>query len=174
VNNYYVVRDEPPPPLYERPDLYRSPFRLHIGPSAVTTGRGLGMGLGVAGDFGRGSVGLRLAATWLRGEPGSEGSRIGDGLSQYTGELTLDLYKRGPVHPIFALGFGLARVSRGDTAGSIGIGTARLGIEYALGLDDADVRIGLGVMGVLPGPADRQVSDVKGYFLTGASIGIGF
>jgi hypothetical protein len=69
---------------------------------------------------------------------------------------------------------GIAHVSRGDTSGDIGIGTARFGIEYALNLDDTDVRLGAGVTGVLPGPSDREVSDVRGYALIGASLGIGF
>jgi hypothetical protein len=171
-----IASDEPPPPRYE-PELYRSPFRLLLGPMGATTGRSMGFGMGVAADFGRDSVGFRLAASWLRGESqGSalDASPIGDGLAQYTGELTLDFHKQGPVHPIFGLGFGLAHVSRGDQAGNIGIGTARLGLEYALAFDGADVRLGAGVTGALPGPSDREVADVKGYALVGATIGMGF
>jgi hypothetical protein len=161
-----VASDEPPD---EQP--YRAPVRFHLGPMGATTGRGLGLGLGVAADMGRGSVGFRAAAAWMRGEPsGTDTSTIADGLSQYTGELTLDLRKRGPWHPLLGVGFGVARVNRG----TLGIGTARLGLEYALGLDDADVRFGAGVTGVLPGPADREVQDVKGWALVGATVGIGF
>jgi hypothetical protein len=144
----------------------------------LTTGRGLGLGMGVAADFGRGAVGFRLAASWMRGEGSSSTayvpSPLADGLSQYTGELTLDFHKRGPVHPVFGLGMGIAHVSRGDASGDIGIGTARFGIEYAMNLDDTDVRLGAGVTGVLPGPSDREVSDVHGYALVGASLAIGF
>jgi hypothetical protein len=156
-------------------ESYRSPVRFHLGPMGATTGRGLGLGLGVAADMGRGSVGFRLAAAWVRGEPaGADASTIADGLSQYTGELTLDLRKRGPWHPLLGVGFGVARVNRGDAGGYLGVGTARLGLEYALGLDDADVRFGAGITGVLPGPADREVQDVKGWALAGATVGIGF
>jgi hypothetical protein len=168
-----VASDTPFEPPDEQP--YRSPVRFHLGPVGATTGRGLGLGLGVAADMGRGSVGFRLAAAWMRGEPsGTETSPIGDGLSQYTGELTLDLRKRGPWHPLFGVGFGVARVNRGDSGGTLGVGTARLGLEYALALDDADVRFGAGVTGVLPGPAERDVQDVKGWALVGATVGIGF
>jgi hypothetical protein len=173
-----VAVDDPPP--YEEPEPYRSPLRLHLGPMGLTTGRSMGLGLGLAADFGRGSVGVRLAAAWMRGEPSSSdpsvaASPLGGGLSQYTGELTLDLHKRGPIHPVFGLGLGVARASRADgVSGTMGIGTARFGLEYALALDDADVRIGAGITGVLPGPADREVEDTKGYALVGASIGIGF
>jgi len=165
-----AMRDEPP-----SEELYRSPMRLDLGPVGATTGRGLAPGLGVAADFGRGTVGVRLAAAWLRGESaGADPSPIGSGLAQYTGELTLDLRKRGPFHPVLGLGFGLARVARDGSSGSLGIGTARLGLEYALAVEDADVRIGCGVTGVLPGPADASVQDVKGWALVGANLGVGF
>ncbi len=172
------VYDAPPPPVAvdpPEPEVYRSPMRLHIGPVGATTGRGFAPGLGLAADFGRGTVGFRLAAAWMRGEPsGTDASPIGEGLSQYTGELTLDLHKRGPWHPVLGVGFGLARATRGDSGGNMGIGTARLGLEYSLGLDDADVRFGAGLMGVLPGPVDQNVEDVKGWALAGVSVGIGF
>jgi hypothetical protein len=151
---------------------------LQLGPFGATTGRGLAPGLGVAADFGRGTVGVRLAAAWLRGESsgdaGSDPSPIGSGLAQYTGEMTLDLRKRGPFHPVLGIGFGLARIGRDGGAGNLGIGTARIGLEYALAVEDADVRLGAGVTGVLPGPADASVQDVKGWALVGATIGVGF
>ena len=159
-------------------ELYRAPFRLHLGPMGVTTGRSVGAGLGLAADFGSGSVGFRMAAAWLRGEPSGgssfELSPLSEGLAQYTGEVTIDFHKRGPVHPVFGLGLGVAHINRGDGAGNLGIGTARLGLEYAIPLDDADVRLGAGLTGVLPGPADREVADVRGYALIGASLGVGF
>jgi len=167
-----LARPEPPP------ELYRSPMRLELGPVAATTGRGIAPGLGVAADFGRGTVGIRLAAAWLRGEPGSGAdalpSPIAGGLAQYTGELTLDLTKRGPLHPVIGIGFGLAHVSGSGSSGNLGIGTARLGLEYALSVEDADVRIGGGVVGILPGPADTSVQDVKGWALAGLSLAVGF
>ena len=178
-----IVSDSPPLPPpdadegREGRELYRSPLRLSLGPAGLTTGRSMGAGVGVAADFGRGSVGFRLAATWVRGEasPGSASlSPVADGLAQYTGELTLDLHKRGPLHPVFGLGFGLAKVNRGDGSGALGIGTARLALEYALALDDADARIGVGVTGVLPGPSDRDTQDVRAYALVGAHLSIGF
>lgn len=158
-----------------RPELYRSPMRLHLGPSGVTTGQSLGMGLGLAADFGRGSVGFRLAAAWLRGEPGDPSkTTLADGLSQYTGEVTLDFNKRGPWHPVLGVGAGVARVGRGDSGGFIGVGTAGLRLEYALLFDDADVRLAVGAQGVMAGPSDREVRDVRSYALFGASLGIGF
>jgi hypothetical protein len=165
---------EAPPP----PDPYRSPVRFQVGPAAVTTGRNLGLGLGVGADFGTGTVGVRLAAAWLRGDARAgdtnEPSPLGSSLGQYTGELTIDLHKRGPLHPLFGLGFGLLHVDGPLGGGSTAIGTARLGVEYSLGLEDADVRLGAGVTGVLPGPTSQALADMHGYALAGAGVSIGF
>ncbi len=172
-----VIPDEPPVPYVPPPpERYRSPLRLSVGPAGVTTGQNLGLGLGVGADFGTGTVGARLAAAWLRGDPqaAADGNALGTSLAQYTGELTIDLHKHGPVHPIFGLGFGLVHVNEPTGSGSAGIGTARLGIEYALGLDDADVRLGGSLLGALPGPADREVQDLRGYAMVQAGISIGF
>ncbi len=170
-------RFEDPPPSH---DIYRSPFRLNVGPVAATSGRGLGLGVGVAADFGTGTVGARIAGAWARGEnssdsqsPSNQGD-LGTGLGQYTGELTLDFHKRGPVHPVFGVGFGLAHIQNAAGGGNAGIGIARLGVEYSLGLEDADVRLGAGVTGVLAGPEDKEVENLRGYALVGGQIAIGF
>jgi hypothetical protein len=169
---------EPPPPVphdYEPPRndwRVSSPVRLSIGGVGVTTGRSVGPGLGIGLDAGRGSLGFRLSAAWLRHEP--DGSPISGPLSQYTGELTLDLNHRGPWHPIVGIGFGVAYLSRADQSGYLGVGTGRLALEYALGLDDVDVRVGAGIMGVMPGPTDREVQDVRGYALVATHLAIGF
>lgn len=179
-----VVHDDPPPPPQQWVDttplpheVYRSPFRLSVGPSGVTTGRGLGMGLSLAGDFGTGTVGARIAAMWLHGEP-QGGSPVmpasGTSMGQYTAELVLDLHKAGPVHPLFGLGFGLLHVAKNDVSGDAAIGTARLGLEYALGIEDADVRLGLSVLGAMPGVSDRELADLRAYGMVNASIAIGF
>ncbi len=176
-----VGRSEPPPPVEERPperfdDRLDSALRLHVGPIAATTGRGLGLGLGLAADFGRGTLGFRLDADWTRGEPsGGQPSPIAGGVSQYTGQLTLNFARHAALHPIAGVGFGYARVDHGGgIAGDMGIGTASLALEYALAFDDADVRFALGVTGALPGPADRVVSDVPGWAIVGATLGVGF
>ena len=184
-----IVTDPPPPPpsdpdrpIYVEPDApreyYRAPVRLQLGPVGVTTGRGLGMGLGAAADFGTGTVGARISAAWTRGELHDDGAaqvaELGSGLAQYTGELTLDFHKRGPVHPVFGMGFGLAHVSHPQGSGNAGIGTVRLGLEYALGLEDADVRLGAGVTGALAGPSEREADALHGYALVGGTLAIGF
>lgn len=161
----------------DRREVHRAPFRLQLGPQGITTGKGFGLGVGVGADFGTGSVGGRLAASWLRGE-GTSGSGAvtptGDSIGIYSGEVTLDLHKRGPVHPVIGMGFGVLHVSRPDASGVAGVGTGRLGLDYSLGLDDADVRIGASVTGGLIGPIDADVKDLRAYALLGTHLAIGF
>jgi len=185
---------ENPPPQQSRPiavedssrfgndfrdprELHRAPFRLQLGPQGVTTGKGLGIGVGIGADFGSGSVGGRLAASWLRGEgTNSNGTSTatGDSIGIYTGEVTLDLHKRGPLHPVVGMGVGFLHVSRPDASGVAGVGTGRLGLEYSLGLEDADVRVGTSVTGGLIGPIDTDVKDLRAYALVGVHLAIGF
>jgi hypothetical protein len=143
----------------------------------ITTGRGFGLGVGLGADFGTGSVGGRLSAAWLRGEGTRADGTIaptGDAVGQYGGELTLDLHRRGPVHPVIGMGAALLHVSRPDTSGYAGVGTGRFALEYALGLEDADVRIGGSITGGLVGPVDSDVKDLRAYALVGAHLAIGF
>ncbi len=165
-------------PDVRRRDLHRSSFRLQLGPSTVTTGSGLGLGVGVGADIGSGSVGGRLSAGWMRGE-GTKGdgtsTATGDLFSHYGGEITLDFLKRGPWHPVLGMGGALVHVSRPDkNSGFAGAGTARVGLEYALGLEDADVRIGASATGALVGPVDDEIKDLRGFALVSAHLAIGF
>lgn len=162
--------------IAQPPEIRRAPLRLALGPMGVTTGKGFGLGVGIAADFGAGSVGGRLSAAWMRGEGISDGrvTPTGDSIGQYTAEITLDPVKRGQIHPIIGMGAGVLHVSRPDASGYAGVGTGRLGVEYALGLDDADVRIGGSVTGGLVGPVDDDVKDLRAYCLVGAHLAIGF
>ena len=180
---------EPPPPQPEHvraddgfiakdPELYRSFLRLTLGPTALTTGKGLGYGVGLGADFGVNSVGARLSAAWLRGEGKNDNGTstpTGDAIGLYSGEITLDLNKRGRIHPIIGMGVGLLHASRTDNqSGFAGMGTGRFAVEYALGLDDADVRIGANVTGGLVGPIDDEIKGLRGFVQGGAHLAIGF
>ena len=55
-----------------------------------------------------------------------------------------------------------------------GMGTGRFAVEYALGFDDADVRIGASVTGGVIGPVDSEIKDLRAYALTGVHFAIGF
>ncbi len=180
----YATPPEPPGRAVDEgviardPELRRSSFRLALGPSGITTGKGVGAGVGIGADIGTGSVGGRVSATWLRGEGKSDGgssSATGSGVAQYAGEITLDLHKSGPIHPVVGMGVAVLHVSRTDgKSGFGGVGTGRVAIEYALGLDDADVRLGASVTGGLVGPVDDDVKDLRAYVLPGVQVAIGF
>lgn len=171
-----IAVDDPALASVATSELRRSSFRLELGPAGITTGKGFGVGVGIGMSFGVGSVGGRLSAAWTRGEGTSHGASTttGDAVGQYAGEITLDLLKRGPVHPLVGMGIGLVHVSRTDASGFAGVGTGRLGVEYALGFDDADVRLGADVTGGLVGPVDEDLEDLRAYALAGAHIAIGF
>jgi hypothetical protein len=164
--------------IVHEPELRRSPFRLALGPAAITSGKSFGMGVGLAADFGTGSVGGRLSASWLRGEGKTDAGAstpTGDAVGHYAGEITLDLHKRGPFHSLVGMGAGFMHVSRSDgQSGFAGMGTGRSALEYALGLDDADVRLGTSVTGGVIGPVDREVRDLRAYALADVHLAIGF
>jgi len=181
--------DPPPPPrrvvvvsqddafLAREPELKRSVVRFELGPVGLTSGKGFGYGLEAGLSVGTGSVGGRFYGAWMRGEGGDDnhrGAATGETLGQYGGELTLDLHKRGPWHPVVAMGVAFVHVGKPDGSGNAGVGTARLGIEYALNLDDADVRFGLGVQGGLVGPRDDEIKDLRAYALGGLHAAVGF
>lgn len=177
-----VVRDETPQPqiIEERAeklpsDPYRSPFRLTVGPAAITTGEGIGPGLFAAVDFGSGIVGFRLSGAWFRGEaPDDAGATLGSRAGLYSGELTLDLHETGPLHMVLGLGLGALNVGKPgvDAWGLSGI--TRMGFEYALALRDADVRFGAGLTGGLIGPADSAISGANVFAMANATFSIGF
>ncbi len=164
--------------IAREPELRRAPFRLTLGPMGITTGRSLGFGVGVGADFGTGSVGGRISAAWLRGEGKNDDGTsrpTGDSVGHYTAEITLDFHKRGPVHPVLGMGAGFMHVSRPDNnSGFAGVGTGRFALEYALGLEDADVRVGASVTGGVIGPIDDEVKSLHAYALTGLHLAIGF
>jgi hypothetical protein len=164
--------------IAREPELRRSPFRLALGPTGITTGKGFGYGVGLGADFGTGSVGGRLSVAWLRGEGKNDNGTstpTGDAIGIYTGEITLDLHKHGPWHPVIGMGAGVIHVSRpDDKSGFAGVGTGRFALEYALGLEDADVRVGANVTGGLIGPVDDEIKGLHGYVQSGLHLAIGF
>ncbi|MBL8612216.1 MAG: hypothetical protein JNL38_33045 [Myxococcales bacterium] len=163
--------------IAREPELRRSVVRFELGPVGLTSGKGFGYGLQTGISLGTGSVGGRFYAAWMRGEGGDDnhrGAATGESLGQYGGELVLDLHKRGPWHPIVAMGVAFAHVGKPDGSGNAGLGTGRLGLEYALNLDDADVRFGIGVQGALVGPRDDEIKDLRAYAIGGLHAAVGF
>lgn len=178
-----VVHDDTPhPSIYEDhthelpKDPYRSPFRLTIGPAAITSGQGIGPGLLAAADFGTGPVGVRLSAAWFRGEsPDDPNARLGTSIGLYSGEVVLDLHRGGPLHPVLALGLGGLNVQKDQNVGGWAVaGIGRIGLEYALTIDEADVRIGAGLTGALLGPSDPALGNIRALAMMNATLSIGF
>jgi hypothetical protein len=176
-----VVRDDSPQPsIYETPhelpkDPYRSPFRLTIGPAAVTSGEGIGPGLFTAVDLGSGTVGVRILAAWFRSEsPDNPNARLGKTLGLYGAEAVLDLHKSGPIHPVLAVGLGAVDVGKAGGDGWAVAGLGRIGLEYALTFDDADVRFGAGVTGVLLAPQSDAIASANAFAMFNTTLSIGF
>jgi hypothetical protein len=164
--------DDPGPVIATEPERPRSAARVAVGPIGVTTGKGMGLGVGGALDLGKGSVGGRISAAWARGEPGG-GSLASESFSQYAGELVLDLKKSGPVHPLLGIGFGVIHAENAHGSGFAGVGLVRAGVEYALGFEETDVRLGLSATGGLVGPADHEIEDLRAHAVLGAHVAIG-
>lgn len=165
--------------IAQDPELYRSPFRVAVGPTGITTGHGFGYGVGLSTDIGTGVVGGRFSAAWLHGEGKNDNGTstpTGDSVGLYTGEITLDFHKKGPLHPYLGIGAGLLHASRTDSrSGFAGVGLSRFGLEYAFNFSgDADVRVGADLTGGLIGPADDEIKPLHAYVQTGIHIAIGF
>jgi len=178
-----VVHDDTPQPsifINETPhdlpkDPYRSPFRLTTGPAAVTSGQGIGPGLFTAIDLGTGTVGVRVLAAWFRSEsPDDPRARLGKTLGLYGAEAVLDLHKQGPLHPVLAVGLGAVDIGTTNGDGWAVAGLGRIGLEYALTLDDADVRFGAGITGVLLAPQSDMIASANAFAMFNTTLSIGF
>lgn len=156
-------------------DRERSPVRLTVGPQTTFTNQGAHFGALAGLDFGKERLGGRLSASWARGlsTPGS-----GASVSQFGGELTLDVAKRGLLHPVFGLGLALLYVEHGTPNGDVkafaGAGTLRGGLEIPIPVQEADVRVGLFAQGGLVGPSDERLERMRGIANVMASVSLGF
>ena len=156
-------------PLAETPD---STVRVNLGPS-LRLGEGpvLG-GLGAAIDIGAKAAGARLSGAWFRA--GSDG-----GLSQYAGEIWIDLGAQRRVRPIVGAGAGVARLDAlaaggGIATATIGVALLRGTLEYVLPIAGVDGRVGVDVEGALPAIRSQSAPDVAGWITTTARVGVGF
>jgi len=183
---YTPAMSSPPPDVIAQPCdddepcgrriLLRSPVRFELGPALVTTGDGAGYGLATGFSFGEKSFGVRLGAMWLKGEERASvpNAATGESMQAYSAETTLDLNKRGPFHPVVAMGLALGRVKHPTDSGWFGAGTARVALEYAMNLDRTDVRFGVGATGAMVGLRDDAVKNLSAYAVIDAKCVIGF
>ncbi|MCC6555214.1 MAG: hypothetical protein IT372_19805 [Polyangiaceae bacterium] len=150
--------------------------RILVGPAGKLDSDSASPGLLAAVDFGRGPTGFRLTAAWL--DVGAD-----HGLSQYTGELTLDFGGRSRFRPTIGAGGGVARTSSSvredgtlDTShgATLGLGLLRAGLAYRVPFEDADARVGLDLTGTIPAIRTDSAPDLTPWLLASLYVGIGF
>jgi hypothetical protein len=182
-----------PPPSYNRTLIVRDGYdsdlddaiiaeprasivRLLVGPSGKLSPDGAAPGMLAAFEIGRGPTGFRLTGAWL--DVGSE-----TGLSQYTGELTIDFGGRSRFRPVIGAGGGVARTSSSvrddgtrdpETGAWLGVGVVRAGLGVRLPFEEADARVMLDVTGTLPAIRGSGAPDLSPWVLASLMVGIGF
>lgn len=154
----------------------RSVVRFNVGPAGRISSEGFSPGLLVAIDFGRGPAGFRLTGAWL--DVGTE-----HGLSQYTGELTIDFGGRSRLRPTVGAGAGVGRTSssvnkdgsaNADDGAWLGLGVVRAGLGVMLPLDEVDARLGLDFTGTFPAIRAENAPPVSPWLLAGVNVSVGF
>jgi hypothetical protein len=150
--------------------------RLLVGPAGKLSPDGAAPGMLAAIEIGRGPTGFRLTGAWM--DVGSE-----TGLSQYTGEITVDFGGRSRFRPIVGAGGGVVRTSSSvredgttdpETGATIGVGLVRAGLGIRLPFEEADARLALDVTGTLPAIRASGAPDLTPWVLTSLMVGIGF
>lgn len=139
-----------------------SSFRFHVGPALLL--EPASPGLFTALDVGQRAVGARLSAAWLRAE--SE-----RGLSSYSAELWVDFRHRSQLHPVVGAG---ASFLRGGALGpdeSAGAGSLRCALEYELSIEDADARVSLSALALVPAIGSERA---RPWTLAALTVGAGF
>jgi hypothetical protein len=115
-------------------------------------------------DLGPRAVGGRLSAWWLRAESDQ-------GLAVYTAELWIDFRHRYALHPVLGAG---ASFLRGGAVGgdqTAGAGVLRGALEYELPVVDADARLGLNLLLLVPAIGTERTRPWASAALT---VGAGF
>jgi hypothetical protein len=142
----------------------RSTARLHVGPATLFSPAT--PGLFTALDIGRRSVGARFSGAWLGAE--NEG-----GIAQYGAELWVDFAGGSQLHPIVSAGAAYVRHREDDESDQrgLGAGVLRGTLEYELPVRDADARVGLSLIGLVPAiESERQEPWVMGALTVGAGF----
>lgn len=152
-------------PRYEESSPYsaRSTARLHVGPATLFSPTA--PGLFTALDIGRRSVGARFSGAWL-------GAANEGGLAQYGAELWVDFASGSALHPFVSAGAAYVRHrdEGGDERG-LGAGVLRGALEYELPVNDADARVGLSLIGLVPAiESDRK----EPWVMAALTVGAGF
>lgn len=173
----FIVRD-----TYDDSDSFivedprASIVRLFVGPGGKLSSDGAGAGMLTAIEFGRGPTGFRLSAGWM--DVGAD-----TGLSQYTGELTIDFGGRSRFRPIVGAGGGAAITSASlrddgsldpESSAVIGVGVIRAGLGVRLPFEEADARVTLDLTGTIPAIRGSSAPDLSPWALASLMVGVGF
>jgi len=156
-------RDEPeraPEPLEH--EASSSTVRFHIGPAALL--QPATPGLFAALDIGERAVGARLSGSWLRAESA-------DGVAAYAGELWVDFNRGSQLHPILGAGAAWVKGTAAGEHGSAGAGVLRGALEYELPVADADARVGLNVLALVPAIGTERA---RPWVMGSLTVGAGF
>jgi hypothetical protein len=139
-----------------------STVRFHVGPAVLIDPSG--PGLYAALDIGQRAVGGRLSGSWLRAE--SE-----RGLSAYTAEIWIDFRHHYTLHPI--LGAGASWLHGGALGDDDNAGAAVLrgALEYELPITDADARLGLNLVALVPAIGTERT---RPWATAALTVGAGF
>jgi hypothetical protein len=148
-------------PAWQRPPA--STFHFHVGPALLL--EPAGPGLFTALDVGQRAVGARLSAAWLRPESPH-------GLASYSAELWIDLLHRSELHPVVGAGASFLRGGAlGDGHASAGAGSLRCTLEYELPIDDADARLSLSALALVPAIGSERT---RPWTVAALTVGAGF
>jgi hypothetical protein len=160
------------PPLTERDpyvepwhpslDAKASTLRFHVGPALLL--ERVSPGLFTALDVGQHAVGARLSASWLRAESVQ-------GLAAYTAELWIDFRHSYELHPILGAGASFLRGGALGAEHSAGAGVLRGALEYELPIADADARLSLNVLALMPAIATERA---RPWTMAALLVGAGF
>lgn len=153
---------ESAPEWAAEPETKTSLFRVSVGPALLI--EPASPGLLAALDVGRHAVGARLSAALMRAETER-------GLASYGGELWVDLGHRYPLHPVLGAGVSLLHGGALGRRGNSGAALLRAGIEYELPIDEADARVGVDLVSLVPAIATERTEP---WFLGSVTIGAGF
>ena len=121
-------------------------------------------GLFTALDVGQRAVGARVSAAWLR--PETE-----QGLSAYSAELWIDFRHRYELHPVVGAGASFLRggaMGQGDSAGA---GLVRAALEYELPIAEADARLSLSALALVPAIGSGRT---RPWTMAALTVGAGF
>lgn len=116
-------------------------LRFHVGPAVLA--QPTRPGLFAALDLGQRAVGGRLSGWWLRAESN-------DGFSAYTAELWIDFRHRYALHPVLGAGASFLHGGALGEPENAGAGVLRGALEYELPMVDADARLGLNLLLLVP------------------------